>query len=488
MPDAALDALDALELHLAVPSDVCRVDDTALRFVADACRADACALSARDSDGSPLRLIDTTDPDADGTHAVYPVPDSAHRLTVSLPSGASEAHLLTITRGPTAEPFSASARIVLRAAASSLALALARRSLSTTQSEIEARAHAVLDTVVDAIITIDERGTIQSFNDAAERIFGYPRTDAVGQPIHMLMPEPYRSAHGGYLRAYHETGRRKIIGIGREVTGLRRDGTVFPMYLGVSEVQLPGEVVFTGIVRDLSEQRRLEQEVLRVSDEERRRIGQDLHDGLGQMLTGVGMLAEGAARRLSRAEHSETEHVREIADLIREADRYARSLARGLVPVELEQGGLRGALERLTLHAERLFGVTCALTYPDGPNADLIEDPERSIHLYRIAQEAVSNAAQHGRAEHVAVALRIDAQHIALTVSDDGVGMPDAPPEPADQTALRGMGLRIMRYRARILGAALDIGPAPDGGTVVSCVLRRDGTTHSRDPLVEAAR
>ena len=260
------------------------------------------------------------------------------------------------------------------------------------------------------------------------------------------------------------------------------------MYLGVSEVQLPGEIVFTGIVRDLSEQRRLEQEVLRVSDEERRRIGQDLHDGLGQMLTGVGMLAEGAARRLSRAGDAEAEHVREIADLIRESDRYARSLARGLVPVELEQGGLRGALERLTLHAERLFGVTCTLTYPDGPNADLLDNPERSIHLYRIAQEAVSNAAQHGRAEHVAVALHVDDRHVALTISDNGIGMPDAPTAPTDQSALRGMGLRIMRYRARILGAALDIGPVAGGGTIVSCVLRRDGTTPSRDPLVEATR
>ena len=127
--------------------------------------------------------------------------------------------------------------------------------------ESDALARAILATTVDGIITIDAQGHVETFNPAAERIFGYDAAEVIGKNVHVLMPEPYHSEHDGYIQAYHQTGRRRIIGIGREVTGRRKDGSTFPMDLAVSEVALPGGGrIFTGLVRDISGRRELEQE------------------------------------------------------------------------------------------------------------------------------------------------------------------------------------------------------------------------------------
>ncbi|MDB5385035.1 MAG: domain S-box-containing protein [Planctomycetaceae bacterium] len=126
----------------------------------------------------------------------------------------------------------------------------------------EARTRAVLAAAVDAIITIDERGTIESMNPASERLFGYTSTEMMGKNVNMLMPAPYQAEHDGYLKNYINTGIKKIIGIGREVVGLRKNGTNFPMDLAVSEVQLEGRRLFTGIVRDITERKRAEHALL----------------------------------------------------------------------------------------------------------------------------------------------------------------------------------------------------------------------------------
>jgi PAS domain S-box-containing protein len=123
----------------------------------------------------------------------------------------------------------------------------------------EARVHAILATAVDAIIVIDERGIIETFNPGAERMFGYPAAEAVGRNVSLLMPEPYRTEHDSYIANYLTTGRKKIIGIGREVAGQRKDGAAFPAELAVSEAWLGERRVFVGIVRDITERKRSEQ-------------------------------------------------------------------------------------------------------------------------------------------------------------------------------------------------------------------------------------
>ncbi len=190
------------------------------------------------------------------------------------------------------------------------------------------KTEAILDTMVDGVITIDERGIVDSFNAAAERLFGYVPSEVIGQNVKMLMPEPYHGEHDQYLLNYLRTGRAKIIGIGREVVGKRKNGSIFPMDLAVSEVFLGPRRLFTGIVRDLTERKRLERQILEISDREQQRIGQDLHDGLGQQLAGIGFLSKSLEQRLTKKSAPESGDAREIADLVSDAIAQARDGAR----------------------------------------------------------------------------------------------------------------------------------------------------------------
>lgn len=328
--------------------------------------------------------------------------------------------------------------------------------------EAQAKANAIITETVSGIITIDEFGSIESFNPAAERIFGYHAEEVIGKPINILMPTPYHREHEHYMRNYMQTGVRKIIGIGREVTGLRKDGTTFPMELAVSEVKLRDRRIFSGFIRDISERRRLERELLSISEQERRSIGQDMHDGLGQMLTGLSLLTESLTQKLRREKNPLAEDAAKIVRHLEEADTFARYLARGLVPVQLEAYGLASALERLCHQATQIFKIQCQ--FEVFGNIEQYKSPE-AIHLYRIAQEAISNAVKHGKAKTVHVDLAIGTDWLRLRVADNGVGFPEK------LGVNRGMGVFIMQYRARILGATLDIRRGVTNGTVVTCTL-----------------
>ncbi len=331
--------------------------------------------------------------------------------------------------------------------------------------EREAQHRAILETTVDGVITISETGIIETFNSAAERIFGYEASEMLGKNVSTLMPRQYAEEHDTYIRSYLETGHKRIIGIGREVIGRRKNGKTFPLELAVSEVELPGRRIFSGIIRDVSDRRQLEQQILNISEQERQRIGQDLHDGLGQMLTGIGLIMKNVSKRLGEKGLPEAEDVEEVTDLIREADEYARSLARGLIPVELDSGGLASAFQRLLLNAEKLFGLVCSFEQVGG---ELEIENTIATHLYRIAQESLSNAVRHGQASQVKVILATGEGQVRLRILDNGRGFPDQ----IDKNH-PGMGIRIMRYRARIIGATLEVRSRPEGGTVIVCTLPR---------------
>ena len=402
---------------------------------------------------------------------------------------------------PQPRPFPPPAWAFLRAAAGALHARFALDDTRHALEESRARALAVFETTVDGVITIDTEGCIETFNAGAERIFEYTADEVVGRNVHVLMPEPYHSEHDGYMENYRTTGRRQIIGIGREVVGRRKSGATFPMDLAVSETALSdGGRIFTGLVRDISERRTLEREVLRVAEAERRRIGQDLHDGLGQQLTAVGLFLRGVAKTLAAEGSAAAGEVERLVGVIDEADGHARSLARSLVPVELEQNGLEAALARLAERASVLYGVEVATeTTGVGAAEATALTGDAASNLYWIAQEAVSNAVQHGQATRIAVRLVRGAEQLRLRVQDDGVGVegalrrggvledatdaagespsdPDqrdarsvsAPARPSDP---RGMGLRIMHYRAHLAGGALEIRPGAQGGTVVTCTV-----------------
>jgi PAS domain S-box-containing protein len=330
----------------------------------------------------------------------------------------------------------------------------------------EARFRAIFETAVDGIITIDERGIVTAFNPAASRMFGYTSAEVVGQNVSMLMSEPDRSRHDGYVNAYLTTGAKRIIGIGREVVGLRKNGTTFPLDLAVSEFQLGGHRMFAGVLHDASNRRRLEREILEASANEQRRIGQELHDGICQQILGASFGMEVLAQRLAESDDGrEVPAVRKLMDLLNDTLTQARSLSHGLNPIDVRAGGLPKALTDLAARVSDMFGIECRL-HEQGDVE--LADTLTSTHLFRIAQEAISNAIKHGRAKRVDLTLAgtTDAW-LTLSISDDGCGMSATPSsrEP-------GRGLQIMKYRATLIGATLSIRPGTSGGTVVSCTLR----------------
>jgi two-component system sensor kinase FixL len=332
--------------------------------------------------------------------------------------------------------------------------------------ESESRLRAIVTTAADGIVTINEQGRIESVNPAAEQMFGYTAGEMVGQDISMLMPSPFREEHAGYLARYLQTEEKRIIGSGWEVRGWRKDGSTFPLDLTVSEVA--GGNSFTGILRDISGRKALEREVLEVSALEQRRIGQDLHDIVGQELTGLALMAGTLAETLRERSPSDASDAARITEGLRQALGQVRALSRGLIPVEVDAHGLMSALADLAQRTSGQGGVACTFRC-DEPVS--VEDTATATHLFRIAQGALANALKHSAAGHVEVRLDSDGPILTLSVRDDGVGLPAGPVET------QGLGIRIMRYRAGLIGATLDISPAPRGGTLVTCSLTR-GNSH----------
>ena len=343
----------------------------------------------------------------------------------------------------------------------------------------EERLRAILETAVEGIITIDERGIVESFNAAAEKIFGYQAREVVGKNVSVLMPSPHRQQHDSYLSHYRHTGHAKIIGIGREVSGRRKDGTIFPMDLSVSEVKLADRRLFTGFIRDITERKQLEKQTLEISEREQRRIGHDLHDGLCQHLAGIELMSQVLEQKL--AKHSKTAAAKagDIAKNVREAIGHTRSLARGLSPVTLESEGLMSALQELAANTEKIFNVACRFEC-DPPV--LLRDPAAASNLFRIAQEAVSNAINHGKAKRIAIRLESARGKIILCVSDNGSGLPAKLSLPKQ----KGMGLRIMQSRAGMIGGTLAVERGATGGVTVICSAPHRATaenpknTHAR--------
>jgi two-component system, chemotaxis family, CheB/CheR fusion protein len=325
------------------------------------------------------------------------------------------------------------------------------------------RIAAIVNSAAEGIITIDQRGTIDSFNRAAERMFGYSAAEVIGQNVKLLMPSPFREAHADYLAEYLQTGIKKIIGIGREVIGRRKDGSVFPIDLAISELQDGTTRLFTGLVRDISERNALQREVLEIATAERRRIGQDLHDDAGQELTGLRLMAQSLAKGLRDESPPNAQAAAKIADGLKLALHKVRALAKGLVPVEVDSDGLMAALSELAARTAEDYGTRCAFECPEPVQ---VSDVHMATQLYRIAQEAVTNAVKHAQARQIHLGLATNDTTLTLSVADDGVGFGHLP--KGDE----GIGLQIMRHRAALIGAVLSVSTAGDRGTRVECTLR----------------
>jgi signal transduction histidine kinase len=217
------------------------------------------------------------------------------------------------------------------------------------------------------------------------------------------------------------------------------------------------------LTEEMTERERVERELLDISEREQRRIGHDLHDSLGQHLTGAALAGQVLEQKLSTRGVPEAADANKVVELVEEGITLSRKLAKGLHPIEMGADGLMQALEELAAITSDLFKIPCRF---DCDSPVLIRDTVTSGHLYRIAQEAVSNAVKHGKAKSISIQLETLDDGIGLRVKDDGAGLPDALPKNA------GMGLRIMAHRASMIGGVFQAKREEPGGTIVSCVVR----------------
>lgn len=221
--------------------------------------------------------------------------------------------------------------------------------------------------------------------------------------------------------------------------------------------------------------RKLQSQILEVGEEERQRIGHDLHDGLGQQLTGISLFSESLAQQAASGRRPTEADIERITRLASEAVRHTRELARNLSPLTLEHEGFVAAMEELSTTAVTLFGIACEW---DFAGEELPLEPRRALHLYRIVQEAVSNSVKHGKAKRVRISAVTSGTSLTLVVADDGSGL------SKKTISNPGLGLRIMAYRARMVGAKLTAERAGDaGGTIVRCNCSLDEQKPSKGAI-----
>jgi PAS domain S-box-containing protein len=327
----------------------------------------------------------------------------------------------------------------------------------------EERFRLLMEGVKDyAIYMLDANGCVASWNAAAEQITGYPEEEIIGKHFSCFFPQE------DVVRERPHRKLRTVIAGGRleeEGWRVRKDGTRFWANVIITALFDHDSTLrgFAKITRDITPRKRLEKELLEISDREQRRIGQDLHDDICQQLTGIEFMTQSLGQNLALKCVSESATAAEITKLVRQAISHTRNLARGLSPIMLETDGLMAALRELASNTETLFNVSCDFRYDRGL---LIEDSAVAIHLYRIAQEAVSNAIKHGRAHRIIISIAMGGERVTLSIEDDGIGC------QRREGNGTGMGLRIMEYRAGMIGGSLTIESWLGEGTRVVCSFK----------------
>jgi PAS domain S-box-containing protein len=365
---------------------------------------------------------------------------------------------------------------------------LAQRSAEISISE--ARKTAILESALDAIVSMDHEGKIVEFNPAAEKMFGHARDDVIGKPMaEVIIPPSLRERHLRGLKHYLATGEGPVLGKRLELSGMRVDGSEFPLEVTIVRVNLAGQPpLFTGFLRDITRRKRNEEdlrrslEALRKTDEERRtllahlvkaqeeerkRIASDVHDDSIQVMAAVGVRLGMLKGRLT--DPDQLRWIEKLEHAVQLSIGRLRHLLFQLAPPALEKEGLGAALRAYLEEAFSEDSVTFHL------ESLIAAEPSREIRtlVYRIAQEALSNVRKHAQARQVGVRLEEVDGGLFVQIRDDGVGF-----SPSDvETPLPGhLGLVSMRERAEMLGGWFRIDSKPGAGSSVEYWVPVNGT------------
>ncbi|HEX7607453.1 MAG TPA: PAS domain-containing sensor histidine kinase, partial [Usitatibacter sp.] len=346
----------------------------------------------------------------------------------------------------------------------------------------EARLRGILNSAMDAIITVDENQHIVLFNKAAEEVFGCSREEAIGAPLGWFIPERFRHDHGEHLRRFGQAGTAsRRMGMMRIVMGLRRNGEEFPIDASISQVMEGGQRLFTVILRDVTERARNEAALRQSRDEvraiglaaqnlreqEKSRVARELHDELGQALTALKIDVGWLKDQPWAGDPLVREKLSGMQFLVDGTVAATRRISADLRPLVLDDLGLAAAADWLVQTFTARTGTPCELTVARG--FDDVPDPHATT-LFRALQESLTNIAMHAQASHVDVTLARDGEGITLLVRDDGRGF-----TPADPRKPNSYGLLGLRERAYLLGGEVSIDSAPGRGTIIDMRLPEPG-------------
>jgi two-component system, LuxR family, sensor kinase FixL len=372
-------------------------------------------------------------------------------------------------------------------------ISLRKRSEAALQ-ESEARMRAIFDTAVDAIVTIDEHGIVERMNPAAEKLFGYQESEVAGKNVSMLMPSPYREMHDGYLERYLKTGEKRIIGIGREVVGLRKDGGVFPMELSVAEMQLGSRRMFTGMVRDITERKQSEarhqqlmQEIASANEELTNFAYVVSHD-LKAPLRAIGSLADWLSTDYSdKFDDEGKEHMRLLISRVHRMG----ALIDGILQYS-RVGRVKEAIARIDLN--KLVAEVIDLLAPpphihvtvESPLPPIMAEPTR---IQQVFQNLISNSIKYmDKPEgHVKIGVEKQGAYWKFSVSDNGPGIEQRHFErifqlfqtlaPRDKIESTGVGLALVKKIVEMYGGEVSVESKIGEGSRFSFTLPAIGKT-----------
>jgi PAS domain S-box-containing protein len=323
------------------------------------------------------------------------------------------------------------------------------------------RYRAVLLAALDCVVGMDHRGRVVEWNPAAERTFGWTADEAVGQEMaELIVPTALRTRHREGVLRYLATGEPTVLDRRMEITAVRRDGTEFPCELTITRITHPGDPVFVGYLRDITDRRHAEAElrasrarIVAAADDARRRLERDLHDGAQQYLVGLALTLRLARRKLTEDAAFAATLLDEAIEDLATATGELRELARGIHPAVLTEGGLEPALRGLAKRAPLNVTIEHA---PDGRLPAPVE-----VTAYFVVAEALTNVARYAQAQSAGVSvLHRDGGVLIVEVRDDGRG-----------GAQPGGGLRGLDDRVSALGGRLEVHSPPGAGTVVRAEL-----------------
>lgn len=333
-----------------------------------------------------------------------------------------------------------------------------RRLAQTALEEQRILLSTLIDSLPEIIYAVDTENRLAVVNRALLESLNKKREEVIGRRLSELWTEENVVDLEGQAATTMRTGRPLT---DQERAWIGLDGSV--RWFTITHVPLRDHGTVSGLVctvQEVTQRKELEQEILEISNREQRRLGSDLHDGLGQELTGLSLLMKGLEMQMARESPQYSAQVTKITDLLARAIQSTRSLARGLAPVNLERGGLPEALKHLVARCTDMYSMECTFTMGGQKLPDLEEGA--ATHLYRIAQEASTNAARYARATSINIDLRSTGRKLQLSIADDGIGL-----SAGLAQGRPGMGLKIMEYRARMLGGSISF-DEPGAGTRIT--------------------